>query len=209
MNSQIWLYYLPNWCCNRHCVYLYVPCSFEYTPSSHTLFSTPLFLFHSVTSSPLSVFILSLSVCLFFYGSLCVSPSVSDSQCDEKASLQIRAGRSTRSLEYRTVRAQRQIHTEFNSTQDSDQTTACERRKTRRRECMVTCIWPCWFLKKWAKQVFFPWICLLLFSSPAFSFHPSTNLSFRSDVISLLSSAGTGHVCRMQMSRVFVCVGDS
>lgn len=90
--------------------------------------------FHFPTAPPsLS---LSAAVCLtlwsfclvisFFYGSLCVfSLSASDYRRvgkKKKASLQIRAGRSTRSLEYRAERERRgtQIHTEFHSAHDSD-----------------------------------------------------------------------------------------
>lgn len=74
-------------------------CYFEYTSSSHNL----------NTSASLSQFSLlhPLFVSLLPHGSLCVTCSVSDSQWIEKASLQIRAGRSTRSLEYKTVREQR------------------------------------------------------------------------------------------------------
>ena len=81
---------------------------------------------------------LSLSPCssLPLYGSLRVSLSVSDSQWvdakknfffKKKASLQIRAGRSTRSLEYRTARAQR--HSDTYLISQRTRLWVCERSK--------------------------------------------------------------------------------
>lgn len=143
----------------------------------------------------------------FFYGSLCISLSVSDSQWVEKASLQIRAGRSTRSLEYRTARAQRHSDTYWISQHTRLWLNNCvwEKKETngererRGRRCMVLILG------------FFYEFLLFSFSSPSFLFHPSTNLSFRSDVISLLSSAGTGQsvACRWASclcARKLVCM---
>ena len=50
----------------------------------------------------------------------------------------------------------------------------------------------------------FLWIWVLFRFPPTFAFHPSTNLSFRSDVISLLSSAGTGQRVEYRWETLFV-----
>lgn len=65
----------------------------------------------------------------------------------------------------------------------------------------VTCVWLHWFTGKNKHCFFDEFVLFSLFFLPHLpSSHPTTNLSFRSDVIPLLSSAGTGAVCRMQMS---------
>lgn len=136
---------------------LFSPTNLKTTVSlSQIHFLTPLCL--SLSLSAAACLILCLSA-FFFYGSLCVSLSVSDSQWVEKASLQIRASRSTRSLEYRTVRAQRHSDTYWISQRVlTKQLCVWEKNETngeRGRGCMVTCIWLCWFEKKKRRMYFF------------------------------------------------------
>lgn len=97
---------------------------------------------------------------------------MSDSQWVEKASLQIRAGRSTRSLEYRTARAQRHSDTYRISQHARLWLNNCvwekketNRERVRGRWCMVTYVWLFWFLKN-EEWVFFYEFVLFSFPPP-------------------------------------------
>lgn len=131
---------------------------------------------------------------LCFFLLLCVPLMVSDSQSvEKKTSLQIRAGWSTRSLEYRAVRAQRHSDTYWIS-----QHTWVTKQLWEEREGVVG-EWEAAqlpvlliYFKKRNKRNSLCDFCPCFFYPPSpSSFIPRTNLSCRSDVISLLSSAGT------------------
>lgn len=105
------------------------------------------------------------------------------------ASLQIRAGRSTRSLEYRTARDTLLLNFTARSTLNKQ---VCVRKKEtltkNKREWADACLLAFDCVDLMRNEDF---LCIF-FPSPTFLFHPSTILSFSSDVISPLSSGGTG-----------------